>query len=176
MSVKLRSRLVIFFLLCLTFNASAAWRSDASPSPRYSKKKSDRESQLRSEIIGYAQNFIGSRYKYAGRNPQTGFDCSGFTCFVMKNFEIAISPCSVEQARQGKTITVKETKPGDLIFFRRKKGGRISHVAMVVDNDEDGLKIIHSTSRGVVIDDLFRSKYWKPKVAHARDVISAFAN
>jgi len=32
--------------------------------------------------------------------------------------------------------------------------------------------VIHSTSRGVVIDNITRSSYWEPKISSARDVIS----
>lgn len=128
---------------------------------------------LRQDIVGYSKNYLGLKYRYAGRNPETGFDCSGFTHFVMGTFGISLSPSSVQQSHQGEAIKVKETEAGDLIFFRRSSRSRISHVAMVVSNDENGLFIIHSTSRGIVIDDLMKSAYWRPKIYSARRVINA---
>ncbi len=129
------------------------------------------EITLRQDIVGFARNYLGLKYRYAGRSPQTGFDCSGFTHFVMGTFGISLSPSSVQQSHQGEPIKVKETRTGDLIFFRRSPRSRISHVAMVVANDENGLFIIHSTSRGIVIDDLMHSSYWRPKIYSARRVI-----
>ena len=39
------------------------------------------ENDLRSEIVTYALQFVGNRYKYGGTNPNTGVDCSGFTSY-----------------------------------------------------------------------------------------------
>jgi len=131
------------------------------------------ESQLRKEIAGFARNYLGLKYRYAGRSPETGFDCSGFTHFVMDKFGINLSASSVQQALQGETLKVKDVQTGDLIFFRRSSRSRISHVAMVLSNTDAGIYIIHSTThRGVVIDDLMRSAYWRPKIYAARRVIN----
>jgi len=103
---------------------------------------------LREHVTGYAQNFLGLKYRYAGTSPKTGFDCYGFN----------------------------EAMPGDLVFFGRKKGG-IQHVAMVVENTEEGVFCVHSTSsRGIVVENISTSKYWAPKILFARDVISTQAN
>lgn len=129
---------------------------------------------LRSDVVDYAKRFLGLSYRYAGRDA-SGFDCSGFTHYVMKNFDIGISACSRTQSTQGKKVVLKDAKPGDLVFFRRSSRSRISHVAMVVSNDQRGIFIIHSTSRGVVVDNLMQSKYWRPKIFMARDVTDPFA-
>jgi hypothetical protein len=44
-------------------------------------------------------------------------------------------------------------------------------VALVVANDRQGMQVIHSTSRGVVIDNVSESDYWRPKVSSARRVL-----
>lgn len=135
------------------------------------RKKVNEEDIFRQEVISHAKEYVGSRYKYAGRDPK-GFDCSGFTYFVFDHYDISLSPSSRDQERNGQSIPVKEARTGDLIFFRRSKTGQVFHVALVVSNDEEGLKVIHSTSRGVVIDNISNSSYWKPKISTARNVIS----
>lgn len=135
------------------------------------KKRNKAEIQLREDIVDYAKKQLGSRYKYAGRSPKQGFDCSGFTHYVMNNFGIQISPSSKAQELEGKKINLSDAKTGDLIFFRRSKRGAVFHVALVVSNERDGLTVIHSTSRGVVVDNISQSSYWKPKISTARDVI-----
>lgn len=130
-----------------------------------------RDASLRSDIVSYAKKYEGTKYKYAGRTPKTGFDCSGFTHYVMNNFEIELSPSSRAQAIQGTSKPVDKVEPGDLIFFRRSKKDPIFHVAMVVSYDRKSLRVIHSTSRGVVIDDILASSYWRPKIDSARDVV-----
>jgi len=128
---------------------------------------------LRKDIVAYAKKFKGTRYKYAGVSPKTGFDCSGFTHYVMDNFDIELSRSSRAQATQGSGKPIEKVEPGDLIFFRRSKRSPVFHVAMVVSNDGKRLHVIHSTSRGVVIDDILASSYWRPKIDEGRDVISS---
>lgn len=133
-------------------------------------KSVNREERLRKEVISYAKQYVGTSYKYAGRDPK-GFDCSGFTSYVMKKFDVGLSPSSRAQENQGKSIDVSKAQAGDLIFFRREKKGSVFHVALVVDNGREGLKVIHSTNRGVVVDNISNNTYWKPKISTARSVL-----
>lgn len=131
---------------------------------------------LREHIIGYAQNFVGLKYRYAGTSPNTGFDCSGFTSYILKEFDVRVSSCSSTQSKQGLKVDLDEVVPGDLLFFGRKKGG-IQHVAMVVERTEEGIFCVHSTcTRGIVVENISTSKYWKPRLLFARDVISTQVN
>ncbi|MCI5081847.1 MAG: C40 family peptidase [Saprospiraceae bacterium] len=125
-------------------------------------------SEVRREMVDYAKQFLGTRYVYGGKSPK-GFDCSGFTQYVLKNFDIHISPVSKAQEKEGKKVKIKDVRAGDLVFFRKR--GRVFHVALVVDNQDDGLKVIHSTNRGVVLDNISKSDYWKPKLSSAVNVI-----
>jgi hypothetical protein len=131
----------------------------------------DIEVKLRQDIPGFAQSFEGTKYRYAGRTPN-GFDCSGLVLYVMKEFNINMSASSSAQEKQGTKIDPKDAKPGDLVFFRRTKNGSVFHVALVLSNTDGELTIIHSTSsRGVVIDEIQKSSYWRSKYMTARDVI-----
>lgn len=135
------------------------------------KKNSDEE-LLREEIIEFASEYIGTKYRSAGKSP-SGFDCSGFVYYVMKEFNVKMAASSATQEHQGKKISKKEAQPGDLVFFRRSKGGRVFHVAMVLENNDGEITLIHSTTnRGVVIDHLEESSYWKSKVMTFRNVLS----
>lgn len=131
-----------------------------------------KEDKIRQEVVTIAKEHLGARYRYAGKDPR-GFDCSGFTYYVMNKIDITLPPSSKHQEDEGSAVKVKEVKAGDLIFFKRVKIGKPFHVALVVSNNRDGLKVIHSTSRGVVLDNISESDYWKPKISSARDVISA---
>jgi hypothetical protein len=129
--------------------------------------------QLREWISGYAQNFTGIHYQHAGRSPRTGFDCSGFTSYIMQEYDIKVSCSSSTQSTQGARISLDEVLPGDLVFFGSRKSGHIQHVAMVVECSAEGIMCVHSTSsRGVVVENISTSKYWKPKILFARDVIT----
>lgn len=140
--------------------------------PPASKSGYDQETRLRSEVVDYARGFLGAGYRYGGRDPKKGFDCSGFTYYVMNHFEVPLSTSSRYQADEGKKVEVRQVRPGDLVFFKRTPMGRVFHVALVVANDRQGLQVIHSTSRGVVIDNISKSDYWRPKLSSARNVLS----
>ena len=129
-----------------------------------------KEDRLRKDIVDYSKKQLGTKYVYAGRDTR-GFDCSGFTYYVMRNFDVKLSTNSRAQAKEGAKVDLKKAKEGDLIFFKRSKAGKVFHVAMVVSNKKDGLTVIHSTSRGVVVDNISKSKYWKPKIWTARSVL-----
>lgn len=133
---------------------------------------SAKELQLRQEIVRYAQSLRGSSYKYAGTTPRTGFDCSGFTSYVLKQFSVPVSPASAAQAKEGREIPLKAIQPGDLIIFGKNRNN-IQHVAMVVETNRQGIFVVHSTtSRGVIQENISTSSYWEPLILQARDVIS----
>lgn len=161
-----------FLFLFLSAFASFSFKSiNKAPADR----ANDAEMmQFRSDVTGYAQNFTGLRYRYAGRSPKTGFDCSGFTSYILDEFKVKVSSCSRTQSTQGVKISLDEVQPGDLVFFGRP--GHIQHVAMVVENTPEGVYCVHSTcSRGIIVENISTSKYWKPKILFARDVISGLA-
>lgn len=156
-----------FFLLTLALSSCSLFRPASSSSAGKSE-----EDGFRSEVVNYAEQFVGTPYKYAGTSPQSGFDCSGFTSYVMSNFKINLSHSSSEQEKQGKKIKIDEVQPGDLIFYRRSAMGKVFHVSLVVSNDRNGITVVHSVSRGVVVENITTSSYWKPKISSARNVIS----
>lgn len=134
------------------------------------EKHEDATTKLRTDVSKYGQKYVGVKYKYAGKTPK-GFDCSGFTSYVMKEFDVAVSSSSKHQAQQGKKIPLTKVKAGDLVFFGKR--GKVTHVALVVSNKSDGITVVHATSsKGVMVQNISKSKYWKPKILFARDVIS----
>jgi cell wall-associated NlpC family hydrolase len=168
---SLRPLLPFFFVLLAALGSFSFKSINKAPANR----ANDAEiMQYRTDITGYAQNFTGLRYRYAGRSPKTGFDCSGFTSFILDEFNVNVSSCSRTQSTQGVKIALDEVLPGDLVFFGRP--GRIQHVAMVVEKTAEGVFCVHSTcTRGIVVENISTSKYWKPKILFARDVISGQA-
>lgn len=159
----------LFFLGLTYFLASSCSTSSTSTS----NSKLSAETKMRQSIISYAKKQEGTKYKYAGKDPK-GFDCSGFTYYVFKNFDIELSSSSSAQSKQGKEIPLAKAQQGDLIFFGRNgREGKIQHVGLVYKNTDEGLFMIHSSSkRGIVVDNITTSKYWKPKILFARRVIS----
>ena len=89
----------------------------------------------------------------------------------MKKFDVTLSRTSRSQETNGTSIRLNAVQAGDLVFFRRSKRSTVFHVALVVSNSREGLQVIHSTNRGVVIDNISQNDYWKPKLSSARSVL-----
>ena len=124
---------------------------------------------LRRNIIREAKSLLGAKYKYGGKTP-AAFDCSGYTSYIMRQNGIAIPSGSFNQALIGKKVSVKYSQPGDLIFFGNK--GNVTHVGIVVENNKNGILVIHSTSsQGVVINKINMSKYWNERIMFSRNII-----
>lgn len=131
-------------------------------------KSINSNTRLRNDLIGTAKKYMGTKYVYGGKKPG-GFDCSGFITWVMNKNGVKINGSSSMIAKKGRKRNINSLRSGDLVFFG--KGSKVTHIAMVVDNTR-GLKVIHSTSsRGVVIDDISNSKYWKNKYLFGKSVI-----
>ena len=82
-----------------------------------------------------------------------GIDCSGFVQQVYKNFGYTTPRVSRDMAKKYKKITVKELKPGDLIFYGRVKDNYINHVGIYIGNGQ----VIHSSTnyKGIAISNMY---------------------
>ena len=123
------------------------------------------------ELLKDAEKYLGAPYKYAG-NTSSGFDCSGFTTKVFDENNTKLPRRSEDQSNFGSGISIRETKPGDLLFFATAGGSKVTHVGIVHDIGQDGeVKFIHaSTSKGVIISSL-NEKYWNKAYLFARRVL-----
>lgn len=127
---------------------------------------------LRSKIVSSAISFSGIKYKYGGKSPATGFDCSGFTNYVFNQNGISMSGPSHQLATLGPKIPAERLKPGDLVFFGDKN--KISHVAIVAEHSSTNkLEVVHATtSAGVRVDNISNSDYWQSRFLYGVDVLS----
>ncbi len=117
------------------------------------------------ELIAFAKTLIGVPYAYGGTSPSSGFDCSGYTSYVFKQFGIHLPRTAGEQMQLGEKVTYDELKPGDLLFF----GGKdyIDHVGIYIGDSQ----YIHAPRPGynVRIEDTTTS-YFQSKYVGARRV------
>lgn len=121
-------------------------------------------------ILKEANKHLGTPYKYGGITPK-GFDCSGFTQYVMAKNNVQIPRTSKAQAVNNKKIKQKDAKIGDLVFFGSSKSN-ISHVGIVSKVEGSKLYMIHaSTSKGIMITEITTNVYWSKKIQFITRVI-----
>lgn len=109
------------------------------------------------QIVAVAMSYLGYPYVWAGNTP-AGFDCSGFTQFVvLTTLGIDIGHAVEGQPAAGVWIDYGAWLPGDLVFFQNTYRAGISHVGIYIG---DGL-IIHAENAGtgVVISSLYDAYY-----------------
>lgn len=127
------------------------------------ENKSTTLADQRNLLISEAQKHIGTPYKWGGNSPD-GFDCSGFTSYVLKNtLAIELDRRATDQYNNAKKIKRKNVQPGDLVFF--DNGSGVSHVGIVISTKNDQIEMIHSsTSIGISIVNIDTSNYWKGRI------------
>jgi hypothetical protein len=107
-----------------------------------------------SDMLSYAGKFKGLRYRRGGKTP-SGFDCSGFTSYIFRQFGVSLSASSRSQYAQGEKVKENDLRPGDLVFFGGRRGGKatVGHVGIVTTvNDDNTFSFIHSaTSSGIIV-------------------------
>lgn len=116
----------------------------------------------RDEIIITAKQHLGTPYVWAGSAPG-GFDCSGFTSYVMKENGKSLPRRAVDQYNSSTKVKEKNVQKGDLVFF--DNGSGISHVGIVISDKGEPLTMIHSSSsKGIIITDITQSEYWTKRL------------
>jgi len=66
--------------------------------------------------MAIASRYAGTAYRYGGTTP-TGFDCSGFTSYVLRQVGVDLPRTSGSQRAATARISRSEAVPGDLVFM-----------------------------------------------------------
>lgn len=123
-----------------------------------SDRASESRAKTNSKLVDFAKKFQGTRYVW-GASSSKGFDCSGFTSYVLKNFGVNLEHQASKQFNTGAKVERSKLWPGDLVFFQTGRAS-VGHVGIYIGNDN----FIHASTskKKVVIDDLSQySKYSK---------------
>jgi len=142
--------------------------SGSSSSSSSSSSSGGGSSKAGSNLVAYAKQFMGIRYKWGGTTTK-GFDCSGYTQYIMRHFGVSIPRVSRDQAQGGTAVSKENLRVGDLVFFARSATNRtINHVGIYIGSGN----FIHSSSggggKGVTISNLNSGSYSKRYVCARR--------
>lgn len=105
--------------------------------------------ELRKQIVEYALQFVGNKYINGGSSLTKGTDCSGFTCYIYRDFGYSISRTpSGQYTSAGRSIEAEEIQPGDIICYSSNGGKSCTHVALYIGEGQ----IVHAANsrKGVI--------------------------
>jgi cell wall-associated NlpC family hydrolase len=117
------------------------------------------------EVVLFAMSLIDTGYRFGGKNPAAGLDCSGMVSYIFdKAAGVKLDGSAAQMAKQGRAVAYREMEPGDLVFFNTRNRPR-SHVGIYVGEG----KFVHApSSSGKVRVSNLRSGYFAVRFEEAR--------
>jgi cell wall-associated NlpC family hydrolase len=147
---------------------SKASKVKASTPAKPIKKSAKKMTSTKTFNASVATKLAGVRYRTGGVSPSTGFDCSGFVTYVMKQHGVSLPRTSSAMYGTGIQVASSSLRPGDLLFYDTNNNGRrdVSHVAIYIGSN----RMIHSASKKVEYDSLSNS-WWSKRYVGAKRVL-----
>jgi cell wall-associated NlpC family hydrolase len=168
-ATNIMQRLTIF-IACASMSlltACGGMFSTTAPTPAPAPKASAHlhASALGREVSMYALGLIDTGYRFGGKNPEAGLDCSGMVSYVFRQaIGLKLNGNAADIARRGRSIRRADLRPGDLVFFNTR-GTPFSHVGIYIGDD----RFIHApSSKGRVRIDKMSTRYYAQRFSAAR--------
>jgi len=156
-------------LACVALLAAALLASGCA-APRRTVRRSDlRVKPVPAKaIIKSAVSQLGKPYAFGGRDPHTGFDCSGLVYWCYAQYGSLLPRQAHEQFRVGVAVARSELKAGDLVFFDTASSPvKPAHVGIMVSHT----RFIHAPASGETIrEDDLSNNFWRKSFYGARRI------
>lgn len=149
----------------LVIGLTTMWLAACSTLPSSSVSSRPGHSMEGLEVVMFALGLMDTGYRFGGKNPEAGLDCSGMVSFVFREAaNLHVKGSAAQIASVGRTVPSDEIRPGDLVFFNTQNRP-YSHVGIYIG---DG-RFVHapSTSGKVRVDRLDNS-YFATRFEEAR--------
>jgi cell wall-associated NlpC family hydrolase len=117
------------------------------------------------EVVIYALGLIDTGYRFGGKNPEAGLDCSGMVSHVFEQAAgLRLQGSAADIATRGRTIDSARLRPGDLVFFNTRNRPR-SHVGIYIG---DGRFVHAPNSNGKVRTEYLTQGWFATRFEEAR--------
>lgn len=121
-------------------------------------------------VVLFALGLIDTGYRFGGKNPDAGFDCSGMVSYIFQQaVGLRVSGSAADIARQGKPVDVSQLRPGDLVFFNTLNKP-YSHVGLYIGQG----RFVHAPSesgRARVRTENMSNRYFAARLEAARSLL-----
>lgn len=167
MSPRLGLLLASSVLVLAACGALPSW-TRSTPTPEVAKVGAGDTAAIpekAQEVVFFALSLLETGYRFGGKNPEAGLDCSGMVSFVYdKAAEMRLKGSAADLARQGKPVTLEQLRPGDLVFFNTRNKS-YSHVGIYIG----GGRFVHApSSKGKVRTESLREGWFAARFEEAR--------
>ena len=141
------------------------------PAPQATRAAATEQALAQSNnVVLYALAMIDTGYRFGGKNPEAGFDCSGMVSYIFNEAAgLRIRGSAADIARQSKPVDLQQLRPGDLVFFNTL-GRPFSHVGIYIGND----RFVHAPSskgRARVRTESLKNRYFAARLEAARSLL-----
>ena len=122
-------------------------------------------SEKGNEVMLFALGLVDTGYRFGGKNPDAGLDCSGMVSYIYnKAAGVKVSGSAADIARKGRQIGRGDLRPGDLVFFNTRNAP-FSHVGVYIGEQ----RFVHApSSNGRVRIDQLNASYYAQRFETAR--------
>lgn len=122
------------------------------------------------EMVIFALGLLDTGYRFGGRNPEAGLDCSGMVSYIVEQISGRRLPHNAAQIAQlTRPIPIPALQAGDLVFFNTRNQ-RHSHMGIYLG---DGRFVHAPSSRGRVRVELLDNPYFRTRIDGARRLVAA---
>lgn len=126
-------------------------------------------------IIAKGMSYLGTPYVFGAKTGQTAnFDCSSFMKYIFASQKVKLPRDAREQSQLGQSVSQKDLREGDLVFFttpKRKNEQGVEHIGHVGIYLGDGL-ILHTFRPGIGVTISELSGPWQQRFVEAKRILS----
>lgn len=151
-------------LLLLTISACSVHRgaresADVARGRYPARADASARGDVLDRVIDLGKSLVGKPYLHRV-DGSWALDCSGFVGYIFARNGIDLPRSSTALYHYARRV--ESPRRGDLLFFRgrNRRSARVGHVALVIDVQGSRVTMMHSASRGVIIEVYNDSRYY----------------
>ena len=151
--------MILSLAACGTFSPSPTSTSTASPT--ITQAPVFVPSPRGTEVVLFAMGLLDTGYRYGGKNPQAGLDCSGMVTHVYREaLGMKVTGSAADIAKRSRPVEQTQMQPGDLVFFNTANRA-FSHVGIYIGEQ----RFVHApSSNGKVRVDRLTDRYYAARL------------